>query len=84
MYLHIGNEIIVKKSDIVGIFELDGKITTELTKSFLNCAQKNEKIVSAGYDLPKSFIITNGEDGEKVFFSHISVSSLMKRCDLPF
>ena len=84
MYLHIGNEIIIKKSEIVGIFELDGKITTKETKKYLNSCQKEEKLVSAGYDLPKSFIITSGEGGEKVYLSHIAVSSLLKRCDLPF
>ncbi len=84
MYLHIGNNIIIKKSDIVGIFELDGKITTKETKKYLNEVQKKERLVAAGYDLPKSFIITEDEEGEKVYFSHISVSSLMKRCDLPF
>ena len=84
MYLHIGNEIIIKKSDIVGIFELDGKITTEQTKNYLNEAQKKNALKSAGYDLPKSFIIVDGEEGETVYLSHISVSSLLKRCDLPF
>lgn len=81
MYLHIGNNIIIKKEDIVGIFELDGKMTTKLTKDFLNNLQKEGKLESAGEDLPKSFIITSEK---KVYFSHISVSSLMKRCDLPF
>ena len=81
MYLHIGNNIIIKKEDIVGIFELDGKMTTKLTKDFLNNLQKEGKLESDGEDLPKSFIITSEK---KVYFSHISVSSLMKRCDLPF
>ncbi|MBQ7670682.1 MAG: DUF370 domain-containing protein [Clostridia bacterium] len=81
MYLHIGNNIIIKKEDIVGIFELDGKMTTKLTKDFLNNLQKEGNLESAGEDLPKSFIITSEK---KVYLSHISVSSLMKRCDLPF
>ena len=84
MYLHIGNNIVIKKSEIVGIFELDGKITTEGTKKYLNTMQKNGKLEVAGYDLPKSYIITDGEEGEKVYLSHISVSSLLKRCDLAF
>ncbi len=84
MFLHIGNDIIIKKNDIVGIFELDGKITTKDIKKYLNDMQKKNRLVSAGYDLPKSFIITENEEGEKVYLSHISVSSLQKRCDLPF
>jgi len=84
MYLHLGNDIIIKKSEIVGIFELDGKITTGETKNFLRRSQNEGKLESAGYDLPKSFVITKNEKGEKVYFSHISVASLIKRCDLPF
>ena len=84
MFLHIGNDIIIKKSDVVGIFELDGKITTKDIKKYLNVMQKENRLVSAGEDLPKSFIITVSDEGEKVYLSHISVSSLQKRSDLPF
>ena len=84
MYLHIGSDINVRKEDIIGIFELDGKITPEITKEFLKTAQNEGKLESAGYDLPKSFIIVKSENGEKIYFSHIAVASLIKRCSLPF
>ena len=84
MYLHLGADTIVKKSDIVGIFELDGKVTTDITGEFLKKAQKEGKIESAGYDLPKSFVIVKTTEGEKIYFSHIAVSSLLKRSELPF
>lgn len=81
MYLYLGSDVIVKKKDIVGIFELDGKITTETTGQFLKYSQKNNIIKSAGSALPKSFVIVKNRDGEKVYFSHISVSSLVKKLD---
>ena len=84
MYLHIGSDINVKKEDLIGIFELDGKITPEVTKEFLKYAQEKKILESTGYDLPKSFIIVKNEKGEKIYFSHISVASLIKRCELPF
>ena len=84
MYLHLGNDTIIKKSEIVGIFELDGKITTQVTKDYLNKVQREGRLESAADDLPKSYVVTNGENGERVFLSHISVSSLIRRCDLPF
>lgn len=84
MYLHIGSDINVKKEDVIGIFELDGKITPDITKEFLKFSQKKGIIESAGEDLPKSFIITeNGKKEEKVYFSHIAVSSLLKRSEKP-
>lgn len=119
MYLYLGAEKIVRKSDVVGIFELDGKLTTPVTGEFLKAAQRNGLVESAGEDLPKSFVIVKaknskklkkvavkpekadiekyGECGEnkdcekckkleksdeRVIFSHISVSSLLKRTEL--
>ncbi|MBR0303927.1 MAG: DUF370 domain-containing protein [Clostridia bacterium] len=84
MYLHIGNDIIVKKTDIVGIFELDGKITTKDTKDLLTSYQRRGLLVSAGDDLPKSYIMVDGDGGEMIYLSHISVASLINRCSLPF
>ncbi len=84
MYLHLGSDVIIKKSDIVGIFELDGNVTAAGIKEYLKAAEKRGDLVSAGFDLPKSFVIVKSGDKETVYLSHISVSSLLKRCDLPF
>lgn len=81
MYLYLGSDIIVKKKDIVGIFELDGKITPEITKEFLRYSEKKGITESAGFDLPKSFVIVKNENKEKVYFSHIAVSSLLKKLE---
>lgn len=81
MYLYIGSDITVKKEDIIGIFELDGNFTPELTGEFLKYSQKKGILKSAGSSLPKSFVIVKSEAGEKVYFSHVSVSSLIKRCE---
>lgn len=113
MYLYLGAEKIVRKSDVVGIFELDGKLTTPVTGEFLKAAQRNGLVESAGEDLPKSFVIVKSKNSkklkkaagkpekadseecekcekfkkleksdERVIFSHISVSSLLKRTEL--
>ena len=84
MYVHLGADIIVRKRDIIGIFELDGKITSELTATYLKNAEKDGRLESVGFDLPKSFVIVKNKDGEKVYLSPIAVASLLKRCELPF
>ncbi len=84
MYLHLGADVIVRKSDVVGIFELDGKITPKVTATYLKNAEKKGRVQSVGFDLPKSFVIVKNNDGERVYFSPIAVSSLLKRCELPF
>ena len=55
MYVHIGSDRIVRLCDIVGIFDLDGEITTEDTGEFLKGAEGITSL--AGDDLPRSFVV---------------------------
>ena len=81
MYLHIGGEINLRKREIVGIFDLDTASTSPLTKYYLKEAEKKKRLHSVNEELPKSFVVTQGEDGEQsVWFSQISASVLRKRC----
>lgn len=75
MYLHIGNNKVVKKSMILGIFDLDSATVSKNTRSFLNVAQKEKRVVTLSYELPKSFIVmTHGE----VYLSPLNTSSIIK------
>ncbi len=57
MYVHIGSDRIVRLCDIVGIFDLDGEITTEDTGEFLKGADAAGITSLAGDDLPRSFVV---------------------------
>ena len=84
MFLHAGAGEVVRTEKIVGIFDLDGKITTADTASFLRRAEKAGAAVMAGWDLPKSFLLLAPARRKKkvrartetVVFSHLSVSAL--------
>lgn len=87
MLVHIGAGYLVRDSSVIGIFDLDGEMTPAITSEFLKKAQKREVTDAAGYDLPRSFVLCDGgkdgkkcENSEKVILSHISSSSLYKRC----
>ncbi len=82
MYLHAGGNILVRKKDIIGIFDIDNMNTEETMKDFLRRAEKNGKTEIAGDGLPKSFILAKGEDGEKVVFSTLSSQILVKRTEI--
>ena len=58
MFLHAGAGTVVRGADIVGIFDLDGKITTADTADFLRRAEKDHLLEMAGEDLPKCFIVS--------------------------
>ena len=57
MYLHAGAGTVVRGEDIIGIFDLDGKITTADTAAFLRRAEKDHVAELAGDDLPKCFLV---------------------------
>ena len=82
MYLHAGGGVILRDSDILGIFDLDGKITTPDTAEFLRRAERAGETSLAGDDLPKCFILTaDGKGSQHVTFSCISAGVLANRGD---
>lgn len=81
MYIHLGQETVVKTEDVIGIFDLDSTTISKHTRNFLNKAEKNGEVVTITYELPKSFVLCKGkkEDKRKIFLSQISSSTLVKR-----
>ena len=61
MYLSIGNDMAVRDSSIIGIFDLDNTTTSKRTRDFLAKSEENGEVVPCD-ELPKSFILTS-EDG---------------------
>ena len=59
MYIPIGNDMAVRDSSIVGIFDLDNCSYEKKTREFLSKAEANGEVVTATDNLPKSFILTS-------------------------
>ena len=78
MYLNIGNDMAVRDSSVIGIFDMDNTSTSKRTRIFLEKAQKNGEIVPCD-DLPKSFILTVEYGMTRVYESTLSASTLEKR-----
>jgi len=79
MYLHLGNAAVVPHRDILGIFDLDNATVSHITRDFLRQAQQSRQVRDAGggYDLPKSFVLTQGG----VWLSPLGSATLQKRCN---
>ena len=78
MYLNIGNDMAVRESSIIGIFDLDNTTTSKRTREFLNGAEKEGTVVPCD-DLPKSFILTDEYKMQRVFLTSLSAATLEKR-----
>lgn len=80
MYLHLGQDIIVNKKDIIGIFDLDTATVAKNTREYLAEKEKKGGVVTVSYELPKSFIVCcNENNGETVYISQLSAATLQKR-----
>ena len=78
MYVSIGNDMSVRESSIIGIFDMDNTSTSKRTRQFLTMAQEDGAIIPCD-DLPKSFIVTTQYGMTKVYESTLSTTTLEKR-----
>ena len=80
MYLHLGQDVLVKTSDVIGIFDMDNTTVSKHTRAFLAAAEKAGRVVSAADDLPKTFILCGKSRAYcRVYLSQISSATLRKR-----
>ena len=78
MYLSLGNDMAVRESSIVGIFDMDNTTTSKKTRQFLSSAEKEGQVVPCD-DLPKSFVVTAEYGLHRVHLTALSSSTLEKR-----
>ena len=84
MYLHIGNSESIKKSEIIGIFDLDTSTVSSVTKKYIEKMQKEGKVEYNDTDLPRTFIIVKNKKEEKLKLSRISATSLIQRTEAEY
>ena len=74
MLIQITKEKFIKQKDIIGVFDLDTSTVSNVTKSFLSRAEKNNQTVGIN-TLPKSFVLVGHDDpgvlhkNYKIYFS---------------
>ena len=81
MYLHIGNNRNVRKSTVIGIFDLDNATLSHITRKYLSGMQKEYLLESASYEIPKSFVLYEEHGESKVCFSPLSALALRGRME---
>ena len=75
MYLHIGEDTLVRDKDIIGIFDMDTSTVNKATRDYPKKAEKDKRVIYVNYDLPKCFAVTD----KNVFVSPINTGTLNKR-----
>lgn len=76
MFLHLGEDVIVLKTSIIGIFDKDICTSAISTREFLEINESEKKIQKIGHPKKaKTFILTK----DRVYLSPISSNTLVKR-----
>ena len=83
MYLHVGNDLNIRESDIVGIFDADTATVSSVTKKYLSSQSAKGCVRFASQELPKSFVLYKNrrENRYEICFSQLSTSALLGRVD---
>ena len=78
MYIHLGEDTLVKGDDIIGIFDLDNTTVMKSTREYLKKASNEKRVINVSYDLPKSFVVS-AEDEYRVYISVLSSATISSR-----
>ena len=76
MYLHLGQETVVRLDEVVGIFDMDKSTISKHSRQFLADAEKGGRVFNVSEELPKSYVVcVDGEGTETVYISSRALSS---------
>ena len=82
MYIHLGQDTVVKKADIIGIFDHDNATVSKRTRDYLTKAEKDGRVINVSYELPKSFIVCQRKNNKQIIYiSQLSSATLLKRSE---
>ena len=80
MYIHLGENTVVRDDEVIGIFDLETTTVSKHTRDFLGESEKRKEVINVSYELPKSFILcSKGKNKKRVYISQISSTTLFKR-----
>ncbi|MEG1778738.1 MAG: DUF370 domain-containing protein [Oscillospiraceae bacterium] len=82
MFLHLGGDVVVKDSEIIGIFDIETASVSKITKEYFAASEARERVINVSYELPKTFIICNKNGKIFLYISQISSATLKKRANI--
>ena len=81
MYIHIGNNFVIKDKEIIGVFDIENTTISKKTRDFLNFAEKNKKVINISTDIPRSFIVCIKNNETVVYLSQLTSYTILKRTE---
>lgn len=79
MFIHPGKNAVLRKSDIIGIFELDNVSWSKRSREFLRCSEERGEVIDASEDIPRSFILSTNNGKSRLTLTHVTTRTIIKR-----
>ncbi len=79
IYLFLGEDTVILKNNIIGIFDIEKTSVSQITKDYLNFSDNSREIINVSFEMPKSFVVTYEKNIERIYITNISVATLKKR-----
>jgi len=79
LYLHLGQNTVIPKTSVIGIFDMDNTTSSHITRKFLNNMEKTGRIINIAEDIPKTFVLCEDTGKITVYLSQLSSQTLLKR-----
>lgn len=79
MYVHIGNDFVVHKGDIIGIFDFDGVMSSKITSAYLKRLESENKLIAVSQDIPKSVVIVTSSGEDIAYLSPLNSKTIKNR-----
>ena len=81
-YLQLEKGESIDKNEIIGIFDLDMAGMSQNTNEIFRRMEEEKGVISLSNDLPKSFLLTDGEYADRIYITGLSTESIKKRIDV--
>lgn len=82
MYLHLGQNVMVRTKDVIGVFDLDNTTWSFRTRRFLEREEQKGRVDAVGDDLPRSFVLADDRKGTpRIYLTPLSPAVLSARME---
>lgn len=81
MYIHIGNNRVVRRRDILGIFDLDTASQGADTRRYLAAADRAGDVEAVREEIPKAFVVTSRGGKRTVYMTPLASQTIAGRTD---
>ncbi|MBR2901252.1 MAG: DUF370 domain-containing protein [Clostridia bacterium] len=80
-YIQLEKGESIDTKDIVGFFDIESASISPNTKEIFRRKEEETGVVNVSNDLPKSFLLCDGEFTDTIYISGLSTESIRKRLE---